>query len=681
VTPRGIDVEPLGEVATTSETAELRVVFRDDATVAQIRPAPVPMDLIDPLLAGSAEQQLQRQRLQVELAGLHRCLHDMAANVERLRRQWRELQQHTEAGTPAQLGNGAAAAGFDALELERYTRVQELTRLLAETIDDVATVQRQMQRAVASADTHLAAQERLARDAQHALLHARLVPFESLLERLTRGVREAAEARGRRIDWQPQGDAARIDRPVLERLLPILEHLLRNAVVHGIEPPADRLAAGKRPEGRVALQWQIQGADLCLTVTDDGAGLDVQGLRARAVAAGWHPADAPFTRDDAVRCALQPGVSTAAHVDAWAGRGIGLDVVRSELMALGGRLEGFEPEGGGTGWRLTVPLTTAIATVVVVRVDQHTVALPVPWVSAVRRVRGAELTAAELSGLWGEGGVRMPLRWLGALLGTSPRPAAPAGGHGVPVLECHSAGRRVALRVDAVVGRQRVVWRPLPPPLARQPGLVGASVQADGQVLLIYHPLALCDAHDLGVAGPAPTAAPERAPAVTEHGPEHEREHWREHGRAGGEPPTPLVLVVDDSITVRRVTQRLLQRAGYRVALAGDGVQALQRLREEAPVVVLCDIEMPRMDGFELVRALRNDPRWADLPVVMVTSRLADKHRLHAEALGVNHYLGKPYAEDELLALVAAYARLAPAAPAPRLEAASPPSPSPVTPS
>jgi len=635
---------PAAPAATQAAVAAVAAVA-DAGSPAGEPPPRAPADLIDRLFGGAADQLAHRQRLAVELAALRRGLHEMAANVERLRLQWRELQQQTESRMPPG-AVGAAPEGFDALELERYTRVQELTRLLAEAIDDVATVGHQMQRSLGAAEGHLAAQERQAREEQRLLLEARRVPFDSALERLGRRVHQMADALGRRIDWQCSVDPdTRLDRRVLERLVPVLEHLLRNAVVHGIEPPDARVAAGKPAAGRLALAAQAHGQDLLLTLTDDGAGLDVARLRERAVALGLHPADAPFGREHAVRCAFAPGLSTAARVDAWAGRGIGLDVVRTDLGALGGRIEGFEPAGGGTGWRLVVPLTTAIMPVVLVRVDGQVFGLPAPWVDAVRRVHGPELTAAELTGHWreggGEGGALMPLYWMGALLGTSARPEAAPRRRGIPVLECHSAGQRAALRVDAVLGRQTMVLPPLPPLLARQPGLVGASAQPDGSVVLVYHPLALVahygDAAQRWAA--QATAAPPRAERTLT--------------------AAPLVLVVDDSITVRRVTQRLLQRAGYRVALAGDGWQALQRLREETPVVVLCDIEMPRMDGFELVRTLRNDPRWADLPVVMITSRLADKHRVHAEALGVNHYLGKPYADDALLALVAAHARLA----------------------
>jgi len=631
--------------ATPAATQVAEATVADAGSPAREPPPRAPADLIDRLFGGAADQMVHRQRLAAELTALRRGLREIDANVERLRLQWRELQQQTESRMPPG-AVGAAPEGFDALELERYTRVQELTRLLAEAIDDVATVGHQMQRSLGAAEGHLAAQERQAREEQRLLLEARRVPFDSVLERLGRGVHQMADALGRRIDWQCSVDPdTRLDRRVLERVVPVLEHLLRNAVVHGIEPPDARVAAGKPAAGRLALTAQAHGQDLLLTLTDDGAGLDVARLRERAVALGLHPADAPFGREDAVRCAFAPGLSTAARVDAWAGRGIGLDVVRTELEALGGRIEGFEPAGGGTGWRLVVPLTTAIMPVVLVRVDGQVFGLPAPWVDAVRRVLGPELTAAESTGHWreggSEGGALMPLYWMGALLGTSARPEAAPRRRGIPVLECHSAGQRAALRVDAVLGRQTMVLPSLPPLLARQPGLVGASAQPDGSVVLVYHPLALVahygDAAQRWAA--QATVAPPRAERTLT--------------------AAPLVLVVDDSITVRRVTQRLLQRAGYRVALAGDGWQALQRLREETPVVVLCDIEMPRMDGFELVRALRNDPRWADVPVVMITSRLADKHRVHAEALGVNHYLGKPYADDALLALVAAHARLA----------------------
>jgi chemosensory pili system protein ChpA (sensor histidine kinase/response regulator) len=219
----------------------------------------------------------------------------------------------------------------------------------------------------------------------------------------------------------------------------------------------------------------------------------------------------------------------------------------------------------------------------------------------------------------------------------------------LPVAIFRSAGQRVALHVDEVLGNQEVVVKNLGPQLSRLPGLTGMSVLASGAVVLIYNPVALATVYGEKArqlmrptepAG-APTAGQEALASLV-----------------AGVPQAPLVLVVDDSITVRRVTQRLLKREGFRVALANDGLQALERLQEEKPAVVLSDIEMPRMDGFDLVRNIRGDEALRDLPIIMITSRIAEKHREHARDLGVDHYLGKPYSEDELIGLVRQYCAL-----------------------
>ncbi|WP_232788391.1 Hpt domain-containing protein [Macromonas nakdongensis] len=620
-------------------------------------------DLLDQLMTQTGDVMLTRSRLETDMRALRQSFKDMSGNIERLRSQLRDLELQTETQMQSRLAqNRDTDPRFDPLEFDRYTRVQELTRLLAESVNDVATVQHHLQRAVEGAEGNLAAQARQTRELQRDLLRTRLVAFDSLAERLHRVLRQAADASGKQAELLLQGAEVEVDRGVLERLAPVLEHLLRNAVAHGIEPPADRHAAGKPEVGHVTLVLHQSGNDLALELADDGAGLNLPRLHERAVALGLVPSASPFTEAEAVRCMFAPGVSTATEVTETAGRGIGLDVVRTEVLGLGGRIEYLPPAGAGTGFRLVVPLSTAVTQVVMLRVGDFTFGVPAPWVEAVRRAHAPELTAAYVSGQWREGPTLMPFFWAGALLALSTESTDPQAhaARSWPVLEFYSAGQRVAWHVDEVLGHQEVVVKPLGPQLARLPGLAGATVLASGAVALIYNPVALASLYGdaarawvrsqraQGIQGAVPVA-----PALPHTAP----------GAAG---QAPLVLVVDDSITVRRVTQRLLKREGYRVALASDGLQALERLREEAPVVVLCDIEMPRMDGFEFVRHLRDEPQWADLPVVMITSRLADKHRDHAQAMGVDHYLGKPYSEEELLALVAAYARLAPQPEPPR---------------
>jgi chemosensory pili system protein ChpA (sensor histidine kinase/response regulator) len=349
-----------------------------------------------------------------------------------------------------------------------------------------------------------------------------------------------------------------------------------------------------------------------------------------------------------------PGFSTAAQVTELAGRGIGMDVVRSEVNALGGRIETSTQAGRGTSFKLVLPLTTAVTQVVMVRSGNLSIGVPANLIEIVRRAASKEVQQAYNTGAFDFGGEQVPFFWSGALLQASQRSAEPQG-KTLPVVIFRSAAQRVAVHVDEVLGNQEVVVKNLGPQLARLPGLAGMTVLASGAVVLIYNPVALSAVYGeqarllsadraqpemLEQSGGVP-ALPEVAPAA---------------------PQIPLVLVVDDSITVRRVTQRLLQREGYRVALAADGLQALERLAEEKPAVVLSDIEMPRMDGFDLARNIRADQRWAQLPIVMITSRIAEKHREHARELGVNHYLGKPYSEEELLSLVKHYCAAAVAA-------------------
>jgi chemosensory pili system protein ChpA (sensor histidine kinase/response regulator) len=286
--------------------------------------------------------------------------------------------------------------------------------------------------------------------------------------------------------------------------------------------------------------------------------------------------------------------------------------------------------------------------------------VPSGVVEVVRRLPRAEVEAAYATGALPVGDESVPFYWAGALLQMSRRSEEPLG-KTCAVVVFRSASQRVALHVDEVLGNQEVVVKNLGPQLSRLPGLAATTVLASGAVSLIYNPVALSVVYGEQVQAwlaqgepprvAEPGAGPSEGVASVSLAP---AEPVRPSAAAAGQPP--LVLVVDDSITVRRVTQRLLVREGYRVVLAADGLQALEKLQGERPVVVLSDIEMPRMDGFDLVRNIRSDPKLAALPVVMITSRIAEKHREHARQLGVDHYLGKPYSEEELLGLVQRYA-------------------------
>lgn len=602
----------------------------------------VATDVLDRLVNEAGEIMIGRTRVQGSLAAARGSLTELSANLERLRLQLRDMELQTETQMQSRLALARdTQQAFDPLEFDRFTRVQEITRSMAESVNDVATVQRQLQRALDGADDQLDAQGRQSRALQRDLLGTRLVEFEAMAERLYRVVRQAAKETGKQVRLDIVGGAIDMDRGMLERLTPAFEHLLRNAVVHGVEAPEVRQAAGKAPEGRIAIELTQLGNDVRMVVSDDGAGLDLAALGARAQALGLSVPQADDTEAWA-ELVFVPGLSTAASLSALAGRGVGMDVVRSDIVSLGGRVQVHHTPTAGCRIEMVLPLTTAITQVVTMRVGDHVFGVPATLVETVRRFDAATLQQAYAAGHLPEAGEAAPLFWAGALLQQSPAPQQWLA-RGNTCVWLRSAGQRVALHVDEVMGSQEVVVKKLGPQLSGVPGLAGMSVLGSGAVALIHNPVVLARLHGDRARAYARSALPEATPEPL----------------AAPLSRQPLVLVVDDSITVRRVTQRLLVREGYRVALAADGLQALELLPRETPTAVLCDIEMPRMDGFDLLRNLRGDARWAGVPVIMITSRIADKHRELALSLGANHYLGKPYPEDELLGLLAGYTRSA----------------------
>jgi len=503
---------------------------------------------------------------------------------------------------------------------------------------------------VEATEDDLIAQARQTRELQRDLLRTRMVEFDGISERLYRVVRLAAKESGKQVKLDVVGASIEMDRGVLDRMTPAFEHLLRNCVAHGIEVPQERAARGKDATGHIIVHVRQEGNDVSVEFQDDGAGLDLVRIREKAVQQGLIAADQQIGAQEAANLIFLPGFSTATQVTELSGRGVGTDVVRNEVNALGGRIETTTEPGKGTTFKLVLPLTTAVTQVVMVRSGKLSIGVPANLVELVRRASLEDVQKAYATGTFDFGGEPLPFFWSGALLQSSPRSTEPQG-KTLPVVIFRSAAQRVAVHVDEVLGNQEVVVKNLGPQLSRLPGLAGMTVLASGAVVLIYNPVALMQvygelARQLGA---------ERAEAA-------KAERAGEPARPAAmpvAPAVPLVLVVDDSITVRRVTQRLLAREGYRVALAADGLQALERLAEELPAVVLSDIEMPRMDGFDLARNIRADERLRHLPIVMITSRIAEKHRDHAKELGVNHYLGKPYSEEELLGLVKQYSRAA----------------------
>ena len=640
-----VAVSSSGQVMIPAPQTMVRKPLRQAAS-ASVR---VRSQLLDRLVNQAGEVMITRSRLEVELGQLRSSLGDMSDNLNRLRQQLRDIELQAETQMQSRLAQAKELqAGFDPLEFDRFTRVQELTRMMAESVNDVATVQRTLQRTVEATEDDLVAQARQTRELQRDLLRTRMVEFEGISDRLYRVVRLASKETGKQVRLDLLGGTIEMDRGMLDRMTPAFEHLLRNGVAHGIESPQVRTASGKDPIGLITVHLRQEGNDVSVDFSDDGAGLDLDRIREKALALGLVGAGQTLDDQQAANMIFMPGFSTAAQVTELSGRGIGMDVVRSEINAVGGRIETATVAGQGTHFKLVLPLTTAVTQVVMVRAGNLSVGVPASVVETVRRATAKELQQAYNTGLLDVAGEQVPFFWSGALLQSS-RKTTETQTKTTPVVVFRSAAQRIALHVDEVLGNQEVVVKNLGPQLSRLPGLAGMSVLASGAVVLIYNPVALATIYgEQARALSADQAEPHMLESSADQAP-------KQTSLVPASPKIPLILVVDDSITVRRVTQRLLQREGYRVAMAADGLQALERLQEERPTVVLSDIEMPRMDGFDLARNIRSDPRLRSLPIVMITSRIAGKHREHAKELGVDHYLGKPYSEDELMNLVRYY--------------------------
>nr|WP_283249536.1 Hpt domain-containing protein [Hydrogenophilus thiooxidans] len=613
----------------------------------------IPAPTIDRWVNELSEIAIQRARAESELVTLRQAANDLTENVQRLRHHLRELEIQAEAQLQARIQVAETHhTEFDPLEMDRYTRLQELTRILAEGIADVGTLQQSIVRTVDAAEVSLHRQSRQTRDLQAEITALRAVPVATLYERFTRLVAQTAETLGKRVEFALFGGETRVDRAALERLTPALEHLLRNAVAHGIETPAERQALGKSPTGRITLTVYATQGETQWTLADDGRGLDAERIAAKAREKGWLAPNESPTESELLRFIFRSGFSTADTVSQIAGRGVGLDVVQAEIAALGGRIDVASEPGRGVRFQIRIPTELALTQLLLVTGHGRRWGIPTEWI-----VHTQQFKAEALESLWAAGtiehrGETYPLVGLHTLI-AAPEPAR-EGRHWVILTRI--GDERIAMWVEAIAGRQELAAKPTGPFLRRVGGILGAVLLPDGEITLILHPTQLFQTARQTTAQQPRAAHASARRAATPSGAQSDT--TPETQRAA-----PLILVVDDSLTVRRLTQRLLERQGYRVLTAKDGQEALEKLQDAAPAAILSDIEMPRMDGFELLRHLRAHPTTRNTPVIMITSRLAEKHRTHAFELGATDYLGKPYQEETLLALLARHAPLsAPAA-------------------
>ncbi len=611
--------------------------FGDDAPGATRRSSQevirVRSDLLDNLVNSAGEVSIYRARMEQQVAGLGSYLGELGQTIARLKNQLRNLESETDAQIHFSHRINAESTGeFDPLELDRYTMIQELSRSLSESVNDLSSLQGMLGEQVKDSETLLLQQSRVNTDLQDGLIKSRMVKFSGLLTRLRRLVRQSSQELAKKAELVITGEENEIDNKVLDRMVAPLEHIIRNAISHGIEKPVDRVKNGKPETGRISIDISRDASDIVIRVSDDGAGINLDKVRGRALQLGLLGQEEQAVADsDLLQYILEPGFSTAEHITQMSGRGVGMDVVDIEIKQLGGTLA-IETSPQGTSFTARLPFTLAINQAILVRAGDETYAIPLINIEGITRLETyklVELYQSEKPGL-DYAGQNFSLHYLSRLVEAGERFHAGDDQVKQPVILSRSGDVRVALHVDELLGSREVVAKSLGKQLSQVKGLSGASILADGSVVLIL------DVNGLVRHGSGSSVK------IAYGGVPDDDTQTITRARS-------TVMVVDDSITMRRVASKLLTRHNYQVVTAKDGVDALAQLEEVSPDVVLLDIEMPRMDGFELATHMQNEASYSKIPIIMITSRTGEKHRDRAFKIGVVNYMGKPYQEEELL--------------------------------
>jgi len=593
----------------------------------------VAAELLDDLGNLASEHAIVRGRVEQQINDAQVALSEMETTLERMRDQLLRLDGETQGPLGRLVTEGDAYEDFDPLEMDRHSHLQQLSRALFEASSDLLDLKETLSQKAQTAQGLLLQQARVNSQLQEGLMSTRMVPFERLVPRLQRVVRQVASELGKQVELLVENAEGELDRSILERMVAPLEHMLRNAVDHGLESREARLAAGKPAQGSIWLNLLHEGADIVIEMSDDGAGVPLEAVRRKAIKRGLLDPQARLSDHEILQFILRPGFSTAERITQISGRGLGMDVVHEEVKQLGGSMSITSSPGKGATFSIRLPFAVSLNRALMVNLDDEQYAIPLDTLEGIVRVPPAELEACyqRQPPSYAYAGQQYQLRYLGDVLQGNPLPRLIGQSVPVPVLLVHSADQAFAIQVDSLSPSREIVTKSLGPQFAAVPGLSGATLLGDGRVVLILDLLGQLQGQQRRRARLPDTQAPAFGEAAR----------------------PPLILVVDDSVTVRKVTTRLLERHGMQVLTAKDGVDAMMVLEERRPDLVLLDIEMPRMDGFEVATRIRRDPRLHDLPIIMITSRTGQKHRERAMAIGVNEYLGKPYQESVLLQSIA----------------------------
>ena len=589
--------------------------------------------LIEHMINLSGESAINRARIDMGISSLTNSIEEMGTTVQRLADQLRRMEIELEAQILSQIDDELIDnEDFDPLEMDQYSSLNQLSKSLTESASDLVDINHTLLEKTRDSESLLLQLSRTQTELQDGLMNSRMVPFTRLTPRLERIVRQTANELNKSVELTIINADDEMDRTILERITSPLEHMLRNAVDHGIETTSARLKAGKERSGNITLEVHREGSEIVIQLSDDGRGIDVEAVRNKAISQGLIDADDDSLSDlDIMQYIFHAGLSTSKQVTQISGRGVGMDVVISEIRQLGGAVSVVSELGKGSNFTMRLPLTVAVSDALVVRAADRYYAIPLVQIERVVRVNPEKLYDYYQSddATLNFEDTEYRVRYLNEILsGNKLNELVVNTNTSLPLIIIKNrTGQNIALQVDQIAGsRIEVVVKPLGQQLSNIPGISAATIMGDGSVMLILDLIALMRNAQL-VKNLSKSAGTKRGRIATKS----------------------TILVVDDSVTVRKVTSRFLERQGFNVAVAKDGIDAIEILQDTTPDMILLDIEMPRMDGFEVATQVRYNGRLQHIPIIMITSRTGEKHRERALEIGVNDYMGKPFQEKELL--------------------------------
>lgn len=614
------------------DTALAAVATKSEKAPKAIDLLKVPVDTLDEMANIGGEISISRSQLDEQRRAMLKIVQELESAQQRTTDQLRRLDTQTQAQIAYRREQLETTAdeSFDPLEMDRYTQLQQLTNGLMESLSDIGDLKSSAFELLRNMETTLVQQGRMSTSLIQKLHQSRMIPVARLMPRLRRLVDQLSHELGKPVEFSAEQIEGELQRSVLERIATALEHIVRNALDHGIEHVERRRALGKPEVGAVKLSVQRRDNELVFIMSDDGRGIDRQAILAKAMARGIVSEDEALSPNDVLRLIMRPGFSTAEQVTEISGRGVGMDVVDNEMLSLGGRIEVQSILDHGTEFTLLVPFSQSVNRALLVDIGSQLFAIPFAGIEGIMRISRRELSALRENkdSRLSYGKQHYHFCELSQLLGIDEEHSSPQEGYS-PLILMRAADGNFAVRVDTLRGSRELVVKSLGPQFGKLMGIAGATIMGDGSVISILDLPPLLRAWQQGL-----------------------RFIQGEKQAATGRDQQATVMIVDDSITVRKITSRLLQRHQFNVLTAKDGVDGLEKLDMQVPDIILLDVEMPRMDGFEFASQVRHSPQWQHIPIVMVSSRSGDKHRRRATEVGVDHLLSKPYREEVLLEMI-----------------------------